>query len=59
MDISHSKKRHCCAVERRRLIKELRKCDYCSTSYEEYQECYSDTAAESGDKARGCIDPAV
>lgn len=55
MDRSASKNRNCCGVERQRLVKELHKCDYCSESYQEYQQCYSAAAVESGERARSCI----
>lgn len=45
--------RQCCSLEKTRLMEELRKCD-CSTSYEEFHECYRDAAKESGQRARSC-----
>ncbi len=51
--IDHTNK--CCSLEKQRLMEELRKCDLCSTSYAEFQRCYSETARESGRRARACM----
>ena len=50
-----SNKSGCCTKERKRLVEELRKCDYCSTSYEGFQKCYSVTAKESGERSQSCM----
>lgn len=49
--------RRCCSQERKRLIQDLRTCDYCSTSYEQYQQCYSQAARDSGERSSVCITP--
>lgn len=47
--------RSCCSKERERLMEELRACDYCSTSYEQFQRCYTEAARDSGDRSNACI----
>ena len=42
-------------MEKNNLVQELRKCDFCSSSYEEFHNCYRDAARESGQRARTCI----
>ena len=54
MTASSNNNRNCCTMERKRLVEELRKCDYCTSSYEEFQQCYSETAKESGERSRSC-----
>jgi len=54
MTASSSKVRECCTMERKRLVDELRQCDYCSTSYDEFQQCYQQTAERSGKRSRSC-----
>jgi hypothetical protein len=56
MSISSDDKRECCFNERKHLLKALRKCDFCTTSYEEFHQCYRDAARKSGHRARGCLD---
>jgi hypothetical protein len=51
---STHKARHCCTEERHRLVQELRACDYCSTSYDEFQKCYVEAASVSGERSRSC-----
>jgi hypothetical protein len=36
-------------------VVELKKCDLCTTSYEEFHQCYRDAAKESGQRARACM----
>lgn len=45
----------CCKDARRTLLEELKKCDYCSTSYEEHQACRHRVARRSGEQARSCM----
>ncbi len=45
----------CCFKEKERLMEVLQKCEYCADSYEVFQQCYSDAAKESGQRARDCI----
>ncbi|MGD8959691.1 MAG: hypothetical protein PVI27_07595 [Desulfobacteraceae bacterium] len=47
--------RQCCSMEKKRLVEDLRKCDFCATSYEELHRCYRGAATESGQRARACI----
>ncbi len=56
MDKRASKKaRQCCAVEKENLVAELRRCDWCSASYEEMSECYQAAAREIGERSRACL----
>jgi len=48
-------KHSCCTRERKRLMRDLRSCDFCSTSYEEHQRCYEGAASISGDRSRACM----
>lgn len=45
----------CCSMEKQRLTKQIRKCDYCSESYEEFHNCYRSAARESGQRAKSCV----
>ncbi len=53
--MSEQQSRQCCSLEKQRLVEELRVCDFCATSYEEFHRCYRDAARESGQRARSCI----
>ena len=45
----------CCSMERQRLVEELRKCDYCTASFEEHNRCYTRAARKSGERARSSV----
>ncbi|MEH0021839.1 MAG: hypothetical protein V6Z89_19450 [Desulfobacter sp.] len=45
----------CCAVEKERLVEELRACDYGSTNLEARHLCYRRVAKESGRRAKQCL----
>lgn len=45
----------CCARERKNLVDQLRKCDWCSTSYESFAKCYQAAAKETGERSRACL----
>jgi hypothetical protein len=45
----------CCFSEKRRLVKELSTCGYCSTSYEEYKHCRQEAGRDSGDRSKECM----
>ena len=47
----------CCSMEKNRLMEELRRCDFCTTGYEELHGCYRDAARESGRRGRTCLAP--
>jgi hypothetical protein len=47
----------CCKDARRTLIEELRKCDYCSTSYDEHRQCWHRAARRIGEQAKSCMRP--
>lgn len=53
--MTEQKSRQCCTLEKKRLVRELKKCDLCSASYEEFHQCYRDAASESGQRARSCV----
>lgn len=45
----------CCSMEKPHLMEELRKCDMCTTSYEEFHRCYRKAARDSGERAKSCM----
>jgi hypothetical protein len=45
----------CCALEKKRMVKALRSCDYCSTNTEERSSCYKAVAKDSGLRSKTCI----
>jgi hypothetical protein len=45
----------CCSAEKRRLMDELQRCNFCSSSREELHSCYREAARESGSRAKQCI----
>ncbi len=49
------KARECCALEKARLVEELRECDYESTSPEERHLCYRWAAKKSGHRSKECL----
>ncbi|MFO7713280.1 hypothetical protein [Desulfosarcina sp.] len=53
--MSEQRSRQCCSLEKDRLVEELRRCDSCSTNYEEFHRCYRDAARQSGQRSRVCI----
>ncbi len=55
MDAVSINARKCCAIEKKQLVKELRKCDLCSSSYAELHQCYRDAARQSGRRSRDCV----
>ena len=54
MEVS-DKAKACCTMEKKRLVEELRKCTYCSTSMEENDSCWHEAAVESGKRAKQCL----
>jgi hypothetical protein len=46
---------HCCSMEKQRLTEEIRKCDFCSETYDELHDCYRSAARDSGKRARSCL----
>ena len=53
--MSNQQSHQCCSLEKTRLVEELRRCDYCSTSCEEFHQCYRDAAREGVNRSRACI----
>ncbi len=45
----------CCFSEKRRLVKELSNCGYCSTSFEEYKRCRQEASRECGERTMECM----
>ncbi len=46
----------CCSMERKRLVDDIRVCDFCSTSWEEHHRCLSRAAKKSGQRSRSsCV----
>lgn len=52
---SQSNDRNCCTMERKRLMKDIQKCDFCSTSWEDHHRCLSSAAKESGQRSKACM----
>ena len=52
---SKSNARSCCSTERKRLMHDIQRCDYCSTSWEEHHSCLSQAARESGQRSKSCL----
>ncbi len=42
-------------MEKKRLMKDIEKCDFCSTSWEDHHRCLSKAAKASGKRSRACI----
>lgn len=53
--MSNERSRQCCSLEKKRLMEELKKCDFCTTSYEDFHRCYQNAARKSGGRARICM----
>ncbi len=45
----------CCSVQKKKLVEELEKCNFCSDDYEEFHSCYRKAARESGQRTRACL----
>ena len=56
-DSSRSSASKCCSTERRRLVQDIRKCDFCSTDWEEHHRCLSAAAKESNRRSQACMTP--
>lgn len=52
---SKSDVRSCCTMERKRLMQDIQKCDFCSTSWEEHHRCLGHAAKESGKRSKACM----
>ena len=52
---SQSNGRSCCTMERKRLRKDIRECDFCSTSWEDHHRCLSRVAKKSGQRSKACM----
>jgi hypothetical protein len=52
---SPSKASSCCALEKKRLMAELKQCDFCTSDYEAFHRCYRKAARESGERAKACM----
>ena len=49
------KTQNCCSMEKKRLMKALEKCNFCTDDYEAFHNCYRMAARESGVRARSCM----
>ena len=54
-DSRRSDAKNCCSTERKRLVKDIRKCDFCSTDWEEHHRCLSAAAKESHRRSHVCM----
>jgi hypothetical protein len=45
----------CCFKEKRRLVKELSNCGYCSTNFDEYKRCRQEAGRHSRERAKECM----
>jgi hypothetical protein len=45
----------CLRDEKERLMDDVRRCDFCSTSTAEHSHCYEETARESGRRSKACL----
>ncbi len=45
----------CCFTEKKRLMKEIAKCDFCSDNWEDHHQCLSSAAKASGERSRACV----
>ena len=52
---SSSNASKCCSVEKKKLMTELEKCNFCSDDYEAFHDCYRKAARDSGERSRACI----
>jgi hypothetical protein len=52
---SSKKASKCCSMEKKRLVKELEKCNFCTDNHEEFHSCYRAAAWESGKRAKNCM----
>ena len=50
-----SKAIQCCSMEKKRLMNDIRKCDFCSTGWEDHHRCLSAAAKESGRRSKACV----
>ena len=52
---SSSKGSKCCSMEKKELMREIEKCNFCTDNYEEFHNCYRKAARESGKRSRACM----
>ena len=52
---SSSEASKCCSMEKKKLMAELEKCNFCTDDYEEFHSCYRKAARESGQRSRACL----
>jgi len=50
-----SKPAKCCSMEKKNLVKELEKCNFCTDNYDDFHNCYRQASRESGERSRACI----
>lgn len=52
---SSSNASKCCSMEKKKLMAELEKCNFCSDDYEAFHDCYREAARQSGQRSRACL----
>ena len=45
----------CLRDEKERLMEDVRRCDFCSSSMAEHAHCYEETARASGRRSKACF----
>ncbi len=50
-----SKSTKCCSIEKKKLVEEIEKCNFCTDNYEDFHNCYRQAARESGERSRSCM----
>lgn len=51
----NNKAAKCCRNERQRLMQDIAKCDFCSTSWQEHHRCLKAAAKKSGKRSKSCL----
>lgn len=45
----------CATIEKERLVEEIRKCEFCTDSYEAHHDCRRQVSQEAGERLQGCL----
>lgn len=45
----------CCLMEKKKLMVELERCNFCTEDYESFYDRYRKAARESGQRSRACL----
>ncbi|MFZ5573079.1 MAG: hypothetical protein ACOZF0_21980 [Thermodesulfobacteriota bacterium] len=46
---------HCCSIEKKQLMKELKACDETFAGHEAHHQCYREAARRSGRRGKACM----